>query len=301
MGASLRVVPSIQAEKTLESSAALWFVITLIGQLFFATYILVNFGLSASVGDYAKWNHSLIHPLGSTGVFGAAVIVMHIALAFVITLGGPAQIILGWLVMSGGSMGLSGSLRGRLLRLHRWNGRIYVVVAVLISAGAIFMTLTQRPILFHAGPLPSALSLIAQDILGLLIIVCAIAAIRAARAHKLDAHRYWALLTFLFVSGVWFQRIGYGFWMVVTGHVAFGGGAPGTTGNLDGWYDLFIDFARFVLPWAGLELFLRARASTDARAKVAMTGVLISAAAVIGIGTVGAAQHMWLPQMLARP
>jgi len=294
-------MPFVSAEKTLEHAAALWFIVTLIGQLLFATYILVNYGASAAVGDYAKWNHTLIHPLTSAGAIGRAAIVMHIGLAFVITAGGPLQIILAWLVRSGGNFGLTSARRARLLRVHRWNGRVYVVDAVLISAGAIFMTLTQRPILFHAGPLASALALVAQDVNALLIIVCAIAAIRAARAHDLNAHRHWALLTFLFVSGVWFQRIGYGFWTIVTGHTPFGGGALGTTGDLDGWFDLFLGFARFVLPWAGFELFSRASNATENRPKLAMTAALIVAAAVIGIGTVGAAKLMWLPRIMTPP
>lgn len=301
MSVSVRVKPLISAQKALERSAALWFVFLLMGQLFFAAYILVNYGASAAAGDYTKWNRNLIHPATSADLVGAVAIALHIALAFVVTVGGPLQVILAWLVRSGGGVGLPGALRARLLDVHRWNGRIYGVVAVVISVGAIYMTLTQRPILFKAGPIASAISLVAQDVLGVLIIVSAITAIWFARVRNLDAHRYWALLTFLFVSGVWFQRIGYGFWTTVTGQVPFGGGALGTTGNMDGWFDLSLTVARFALPWAVLDLYLRANIATDARVKWAMTALMIVVTGVIGIGTVGAARLMWLPSMMTPP
>jgi hypothetical protein len=143
MSESVRVSPLDLAERTLERSAALWFIVTLMGQLLFASYILVNYGASAAVGDYTKFNHSLIHPLTHAGTLDRAAIVMHLILAFVITVCGPLQVILAWLVRSGGGFGLQSALRARLLRVHRWNGRIYVTVAVLISAGAMYMTLTH--------------------------------------------------------------------------------------------------------------------------------------------------------------
>lgn len=301
MSVSVRIRPLISAEKALERSAALWFVFALTGQLLFAAYILVNYGASAAAGDYAKWNRNLIHPATSADVVGAVAIALHIVLAFVVTVGGPLQVILAWLVRSGGGVGLSGALRARLLNVHRWNGRIYAAVAVLISVGAIYMTLTQRPILFKAGPIASAVSLVAQDALGVLIIVSAIAAIRFARAHNLDAHRYWALLAFLFVSGVWFQRIGYGFWTIVTGHEPFGGGALGTAQNMDGWFDLALLVARFALPWAVLDLYVRANIATNTRVKWAMTALMMIVTGVTGIGTLGAARLMWLPSMITPP
>ncbi len=107
-------------------------------------------------------------------------------------------------------------------------------------------------------------------------------------------------MTFLMVSGVWFIRIGYGFWTVATGRLPFGGG-PGTTGDMDGWFDMFIGFARFMVPWIVVDLYLRARRVTDSRIKWLSAGTLVIAALIVGVGTMGAARLMWLPNMLTSP
>jgi len=301
LNASARVWQTTSAHDALDGAGVLWFALAIFGQLFFAAYIFVHYWASAAIGDFAKWNQTLIHPLAAGNAVGNAFIVMHITLAFIITVGGPLQVGLGWMVTRNGASRLSTRLRLRLQQVHRWVGRVYVVTAVLISAGAIWLTSTQRPILFHAGPVPSFAAAAASDANGALIILCAVLAIGYARAGKIDAHRRWALLTFLMVSGVWFIRIGYGFWTVATGHPPFGGGAPGTTGDMDGWFDLFIGFARFIVPWLVLEFYFYARRATDSRIKMIAAGTLALAALVVGVGTIGAARLMWLPNMLTPP
>jgi hypothetical protein len=48
-----------------------------------------------------------------------------------------------------------------------------------------------------------------------------------------------------------------------------------------------------------MELYLYARRTTDARVKVFAAWTLALAAVIVGIGTLGAARLMWLPNMLA--
>ena len=301
MNASVRVWRPESTQGTLDGAGVLWFAAAIFGQFFFAAYIFVHYWASAAVGHIAKWNETLIHPLTAGNAVGNAFIVLHITLAFIITVGGPLQIVLGWLVTRQGAPRLPTRTRTRLLRVHRWVGRAYILTALLISAGAIWLTSTQRPLLFNAGPVPSLAAVVASDANALLIILCAILAIHYARAGKIDAHRRWALMTFLMVSGVWFIRIGYGFWSVATGHAPFGGGAPGTTGNMDGWFDMFIGFARFVGPWLLLELYLYSRRSEDSATKVFASGMLALCAFIVAVGTFGAARLMWLPNMLTPP
>jgi hypothetical protein len=298
MNASARVWQPVLAQELLDGAGALWFVPAVLGQLFFAAYIFVHYWATAAVGDFAKWNDTLIHPLAAGNAVGNAFIGAHIVLALIITAGGPLQVVLGWIATRDRASRLPVRLRLRLLRVHRWLGRTYVVTAILISAGAIWLTSTQRPLLFHAGPMPSVAAAAASDANGALIILCALLAIWYARAGKIDAHRRWALLTFLMVSGVWFIRIAYGFWTLATGRPPFGGGAPGTTGDMDGWFDMFIGFARFIVPWIVLELYLYARRSADTRVKAFAAATLALAALVVSVGAIGAARLMWLPNML---
>jgi hypothetical protein len=163
------------------------------------------------------------------------------------------------------------------------------------------MTWTQKPVLFHAGPAATAAALTSSTLDGALILLCAALALYYALAKNIDVHRRWALRLFMVASAVWFQRIGYGFWMVVTGMVPFGGGAPGTTADMDGPFDMFLGFARVLLPLFFLELYFQARKSAGSRVKWTMAGTLIGLTLIVGIGTIGAAKLMWLPPMFTAP
>ncbi|MBV8748867.1 MAG: DUF2306 domain-containing protein [Candidatus Eremiobacteraeota bacterium] len=298
VNASIRSGPLVSAESALDAAARTWFVVTALGQLLFAVYILAHYGGSAALGHAGRINATLIHGIGKGDMVSDVAIVVHIVLAFVITAGGPLQLVLAAAIVPGGPFRLAPRTRARVMWLHRVNGRVYVVTAIVISIGALYLTWTQKPYLFHAGPAASAAAVIASTLNGIGIIVCAVLTMRYAVAGKIDAHRRWALRTFLLVSGVWFMRITYGFWTIVTGHVPFGGGAPGTTGSLDGPFDMLVDYSRLIVPLLVLELYFRAQRDVDPQAKWTTARVLAGATLVVAIGIVGTAKLMWLPQML---
>lgn len=280
----------------LAASSGLWFLVTVAGQWVFAYYILIVYGGSAAAGKFQKWNAILPHGLSKGDLVGNGAIILHLVLAFVITFGGPIQLLLGFVLVGG--LTLVRPLRKYAALFHRWNGRIYIAIAFIISAGALYMTWTQRPVLFGAGPVASAAALTASSLNAALICLFAVMTLRSARAGNTDEHRRWALRTFLMVSGVWFIRIGYGFWAIVTGREPFGGGALGTTANLDGPFDLFLGFARILVPLAVLEIILRLSRWRAGGKKMAAL-LLLGAACVMAIGIFGAAKILWLPVIRA--
>ncbi|MBV8642721.1 MAG: DUF2306 domain-containing protein [Candidatus Eremiobacteraeota bacterium] len=288
----------MSAESALDAAARTWFVVAALGQLLFAAYILVHYGGSAALGHAGRVNATLIHGIGKGDLMNDVAIVVHIVLAFVITAGGPLQLVLAAAIVPGGPFRLAPRMRARAMWWHRLNGRVYIVTAIVISIGALYLTWTQKPYLFHAGPIATAAALIASTLNGVGIIVCAVLTMRYARAGKVELHRRWALRTFLLVSGVWFMRITYGFWTIVTARIPFGGGAPGTTGSLDGPFDMFVDYSRIIVPLLILELYFRAQRDADPQAKWTTVRVLAGATLVVAVGIVGAAKLMWLPQML---
>ncbi|MCG8441619.1 MAG: hypothetical protein MI723_07420, partial [Caulobacterales bacterium] len=122
--------------------------------------------------------------------------------------------------------------------------------------------------------------------------VCAAFTARTAMARDIRAHRRWALRTFLLVNGVWFFRLGFGFWILVNG-----GSAPGSTRALDGPFDVTLVFAQFLLPLAILEIYLRVRDRAGVAGRLAMAGGLLAVTAAMGAGVVMASLIFWLPRL----
>src|SRR4051812_19951281 len=117
------------ARRALESSARFWFLTTVAGQWLFAAYVAVFYGGAALRGDLAHWNLVLPHGYVEGETFGNAAVAAHLALAFLVLAGGPLQFV--------------AALRARLPKLHRWNGRIYLVATMSTAIVGLYMVLTR--------------------------------------------------------------------------------------------------------------------------------------------------------------
>lgn len=258
------------ARKTLQSAALTWFCVAAIGQLFFAYYIMIFYGGSALVGEWDRWTQRLIVGFTAEDALGNLQLVLHMLLAFIITVGGLLQFI--------------PAVRRYFPTFHRWNGRVYAVVAVLISLGALYLTWARG----MAGPVPQ----IGISINGILIIAFAVMTARLAMKRDFVAHHRWALRLFIVVSGVWFFRIGFGFWLVATG-----GTMPGVGPMLNGPFDYFLAFGCYGLPLVILEIYQRARDGRSNALAFGAAGLVLTGALVTGLGIYGAAMMFWLPNL----
>ena len=110
--------------RALARAGAFWFISAFAGQVLFAIYIYFNYGLSALQGNSARWNDTLFNGLIKGDVLGNALLAVHLVLAFVITLSGPLQLI--------------PAIRNRARAFHRWNGRAYILIALIISTSFFF-------------------------------------------------------------------------------------------------------------------------------------------------------------------
>jgi len=256
------------ARSALRASVTTWFVIASIGQWFFAYHVAKVFIVPAFAGNAAAWNKVLFVGLIKGDLVGNIALGAHLFIAFIITIGGTLQLV-PW-------------IRTHAPSFHRWNGRLYIVIAFVTSLAAIYMIWTRDT---FGGILVNDISVSTN---GVLIMVFAAMTIRTAMARELDVHRRWALRTFIAVSGVWFVRVMYAFLGIVT-H----GDIPGVTDNMTGPTNVVIGFASYLLPLAVLELYLLAKRSPSVLAKLT-TAALVSAAAVVtGIGAYGTAAR-WL-------
>lgn len=260
------------AARRLRVAAASWFVVAALGQLLFATYIAGFYGRVTVAGHPERWNQVMPHGYVSGDVFFNLVLGLHLAFAFVITVGGVLQVI--------------PSLRRARPSLHRWMGRAYVVAAAILAGGGLTMVWGRGAV----GDLPQH---VAISLNALIIFACAATAWRHARARRFDRHRVWALRLFLAVSGVWFFRIGLMAWIVANRGPA--GFDPDT---FSGPFLTTLAFGVYVvLPLSLLELYLRAQRSCRVGAQYAMTAALAVLTLVTAVGVAAAAALLWLPRL----
>lgn len=259
------------AAKALRASAAFWFVTAVAGQLIFALYIAAFYGRSAMRGDYQAWNEILAHGFVAGDAKGNIALAAHLLLAFAITVGGPLQLV--------------PKIRSRAVTVHRWVGRAYVVVALTLSLGGLYLIWSRSAL--PGWSLPNA---IAISINAVLIIVCGVMAWRHAIACRIGLHRRWALRLFIVVSGVWFLRVGVMLWILLFGPAGLGEDLHGPVG-------IALNFAQYLVPLAVLELYLRAQASPGAAGRLAVAGLIGALAVGTAAGTAMATMFMWLPHI----
>ncbi len=258
------------AHKALQASAGLWFLVAAAGQWAFVYYILGFFGGPTVRGDFEAWDRNtlLFDGYVSGDLVGNLLFAAHVLLAASITAGGTLQLV--------------PQIRTRALWFHRWNGRLYIGTAFVISLAGLYLTWVRA-----SNPtLNGSLAISANAVL---IMVCATLAWRRARSGDLGAHRRWALRTFLVVSGVWFLRVGFMAWILIK-RGAFGG-----AGDFDGPFEKVWVWGSFLLPLAVLELYLGAQKRAGAAGKFAMAAGLFVLTAVMGVGIAAAYLMLWRP------
>src|SRR5712675_2365208 len=112
------------AETVLKAAARFWFGVTVIGQLFFAFAVASFYALTALRGNYHAWKITNGYIPGVTK--GNLAVVMHLFSAVMVMLAGAVQLV--------------PQVRNRFPAFHRWNGRIYMLTAVALSAAGLYMT-----------------------------------------------------------------------------------------------------------------------------------------------------------------
>lgn len=270
VAASRRHSLASMAGPALKAAAASWFVVAVLGQLMFVVYVIGFFGRAAVRGEFAAWDKVLTHGIILGDTAGNLVVFLHLGFASLVTVGGILQLV--------------PKIRQLAPTFHRWNGRVYLASALVMSVGGLIMVWTRGA----AGALSQD---IAISIMALLIIGCAVMAYRHARARRIDVHRRWALRLFLVVSGGWFFRIGLMFWILVNqGPVGFD---PET---FQGPAITTLSFAQYLVPLAVLELYIRAQRSGP-RGRFAMAAGLGVLTLVMTVGIVAASMILWLPNL----
>ena len=248
-----------------------WFSVAAAGQIAFIAFILAFYGVRTVSGDFAAWNDKpLIKGYLSGDDVGNGVFAAHVLLAAVLTLAGLMQFVPG--------------LRRARPRLHRWTGRVFLVLAAVMASSGVWLAVVRETYL-------SPISAIAILLNAVLIPVCGALAWREALRRRFESHRRWAMRTFMVVSGVWFLRVGLMGWVVLNG------GPVGMTDDMSGPADIVLTFGSYLIPLAILETWF---AATRARSPVlkGIGSLMVGAATVYtAVGVFGAIAFMWAPYL----
>lgn len=260
--------PDDLPSRLLRGSAAIWFIPAAAGQLVFAFYIVMLYGGASLSGDAAAWNTVMQHGLVDDDPRSNVALIAHVLLAGFITVAGLLQ--------------LTPQIRNAFPTFHRWIGRTYLSLAVIIAITGLYVTWVRSA--------PSGLSNdLSISLNGVLILIFASLAVRYAIERRIDIHRRWATRLFFAVSGVWCLRL------LVSGWIVFHQAPLWLGENLQGPMGVTFGFASYLLPLAVYELYLRAGDSKSAAAKLAMAGVVVGFAGLTAFCVFAASMILWLP------
>jgi uncharacterized membrane protein len=266
-----RLELNLAADGALKRAVQFWFVVTVIGQLVFAFTVASFYGMTALRGDLRAWNKVLAHGYIPGDGVGNLALAAHLASAVVIILAGSLQLV--------------PQIRGRFPILHRWNGRLYIVTAFSVSLAGLYLMWVRGTV----GDLPQHLG---TSLMAVLIMLCAVMALRYAMARDFKTHRRWALRLYLVVSASLFIRIGT-FLAIFLNHGPFG--FDPTT--FRGPFLTFISFAQYLVPLGVLELYLRTQDRPTALRRMAMAAGLFLLTLAMGAGIFAVTLGAFVPNI----
>ncbi len=275
-GVAARTLPTdkgvgIASGKPLQIAAQTWFVIAFLGQFIFAIYVMLYYGGAALNGNWDAWNKVFPRGYVAGDTIGNMTVVIHIGLAFLVTVCGSLQFI--------------PQIRANVPRFHRWNGRVYIASVFFASIAGLFMV-------WGRGAVGGLIQHIAISLNGVLIMLFAGLTLRYAMARQFVIHRRWALRLFMVASGVWFFRISLMLWIIVNKGPA--GFDPET---FEGPFLYFLSFASYLLPLLLVEIYIRVRDGANAIARSAYTVFLMMVNLMVLGGVAAATMLMWLPRL----
>ena len=256
------------ANKALDAAAKFWLFVAVIGQWAFLYYIVVFYGPSTFTGNFQAWtrNRFLFKGYVAGDTAGNLAFAAHALLAAVIAFGGAIQLV--------------PLIRTRFPAVHRWNGRVFLSVALGLSVSGLYMEWIRQAQSNLYGA-------IAISFNAVFIITFAILAWRTAMAREMRAHRKWAMRTYLVSNAQWFFRVGLFAWLIVNR------GPVGLGKNFDGPFILFLDYGCYLVPLATLELYLRAKESADPSKRWAVALAIVALTLLLGIGIFGFNMFTW--------
>ena len=261
------------AHTALRAAVRFWFAVAVVGQLIFAFTVASFYGMASVRGNWLAWNKGMAHGYIAGDTKGNFAVAVHLVSVVIVILAGVIQLI--------------PQIRERAPSLHRWNGRLYMVTAFTISIAGLYM-------MWRRGTVGDLSQHLGQSLNAVLIMLCAVMALRHALARDFKTHRRWALRLYLVVSASLFIRAGL-FLSFFLNHGPFG--FDPTT--FSGPFLTFLSFAQYLVPLAVLEIYLRTQSRGGTLGRFAMAAGLFVLTVAMGVGIFAVTIGVWLPRVKA--
>ncbi len=261
----------MSADGALQTAAGFWLGVMVIGEIIFAGSTALFYGMTALRGDLHAWSKHLAHGYIPGDAAGNAALIFHLAAAVLITLSGAAQLI--------------PAIRRRAPRLHRWNGRVFILSAIGLALAGLYLLIAR-------GSPISPVQQFGTVLLGVLMLVCATMAWRTALRRDFVAHRRWALRLFLLASSALFIRA----IVALVSAVLAGVGKLDVT-VIQGPVATAAIFGQYCVPLTVLECYFLSQTRGGAAARLSMAAVLVAFTLALGAGVGVASAAIFVPNI----
>ena len=255
------------ADSALKFAVRLWFGLVVVGQLMLAFEVASFYTHAAARGQWNSFNKFMQHGYVPGQPIGNGVVAVHLAGVVLLIVSGALQLV--------------PQVLRRAPKVHRWNGRVYMVAALAMSGAGVSMLLRRGT---TGGPFEYA----ALFVNALLIWAFAGLALRYALKRDFVRHRQWALRLYVVSLGVFFLRVAVPMWVALLGPV----GMDFTT--FTGPALAFWAYGCYLVPLAMMELYLRTQAKPGSGRRWAMAGGVFVMTLLMGVGTAAAAAGTWV-------
>jgi hypothetical protein len=260
-----QVARRFAAVRLLGYSTVFWMAVAIAGQWAFMVFILVFYWPTSFGGNFSAWKINSILPKGYVAGDDTGNLLFAI------------HAVVGGLIAFAGVLQLLPQVRRRSLSFHRWNGRVFMLAIFGGSISGLLLNVWRES------------STAAMTLNAFLILFCGVYAWYTARARRLADHRRWALRTFMVAGGVWFQRLGFFVWFIVSK------GALGISDAATAVFMAVWPFGCYLLPLLVLEIYLRAADGGGIALKYTAAAMVAVSGALMAIGVVAVTGFLWGP------
>lgn len=255
----------------LNSSKKIWFTCLLMAQTCFVIYLTLGYGLTGATSGMSDWNRLNSTAYVANDETGNFMYAAHVLLAIVMIIGGSLQLI--------------PAMRKKHPRFHRYNGRIFVLLACTISLAGIYLMLARGTV---GNTLMHGLTIFG----GCVVILSSILAVIAARKRNIGLHKRWAIRLYLAANGVLFFRLMIFAWFLLFGTL----GVDPTT--FTGPAVLAVSICSYVLPLLIAELVRYAEGTTNKVITIATASLMVMIAIIFLVGLFGVVLANWFPAIV---
>jgi len=250
----------------LKKSTYVWFLSTILCGWIFITYLLLYYIFPAVYSGLVAWSgNQLVTGYVANDPVGNYFVATHIFVSVLILGLGPLQLV--------------PKIRVKYPVFHSWVGRVYLSAVIITSIAGLYMVWVR------GNPQAGLVEHIGTTLGGGLILIFSVLTYYYARIKQIVVHSRWALRLFLVASGVWYIRLGYGWFYFLD-----------LQSSSVKTFSIFISYANYLIPLILLEFYFFTSKKQFRLFKSIMVLLFLGVTIFTVLGTVFAIKYVWLPK-----